>query len=143
METCEKLAVRLVDIRRIRLAYLMFCLPRNARMRLKGKTVNIAIHLLDRKIRQSLTLLTFGNSLLKMVRPTPKPIYNIQNPNGLKLLTILRLGLSHLNEHKFNDNFKDCVNLLCSCCLEVESVPHFFLHCYYFTDIRKTLFHEL
>ena len=78
-----------------------------------------------------------------MGRPTPKPIYNIQNPNGLKLLTRLRLGLSHLNEHKFNHNFKDCVNPLCSCSLEVESVPHFFLHCHYFTDIQKTLFHEL
>ena len=98
---------------------------------------------LDRKIRQSSTLLTFRNSLLKMGRPTPKPIYNIHNPNGLKLLTRLRLGLSHLNEHKFNHNFKDCVNPLCSCSLEVESVPHFFLHCHYFTDIRKTLFHEL
>ena len=45
METCEKLAVKLIDIRRIRLAYLMFCLPRNTRMHPKGKTVNIAIHL--------------------------------------------------------------------------------------------------
>ena len=45
MKTCEKLAVKLVDIRRIRLAYLMFFLPRNTRMGPKGKTVNIAIHL--------------------------------------------------------------------------------------------------
>ena len=67
----------------------------------------------------------------------------IHNPNGLKLLTRFRLGLSHLKEHKFNHNFKDCVNLLCSCILEVESVAHFFLDCHYFTDIRKTLFHEL
>ena len=96
-----------------------------------------------RKIRQSSTLLTFRNSLLKTGRPTPKPVYNIHNPNALKLLTRLRLGLSHLNEHKFNHNFKGCVNPLCSCSLEVESVPNFFLHCHYFIDIRKTLFHEL
>ena len=98
---------------------------------------------LERKIRQSSTLLTFRNSLLKIGRPVPKPVYNIHNPNSLKLLTRLRLGLSHLNEHKFNHNFKDCVNPLCSCSLEVESVSHFFLHCHYFTVIRKTLFHEL
>ena len=36
-----------------------------------------------------------------------------------------------------------CVNPLCSCSLEVESVFHFFLRCHSFTDIRKTLFHEL
>ena len=98
---------------------------------------------LERKIRQSSTLLTFRNSLLKIGRPVPKPVYNMHNPNSLKLLTRLRLGLSHLNEHKFNHNFKDCVNPLCSCSLEVESVSHFFLHCHYFTDIQKTLFHEL
>ena len=71
----------------------------------------------------------------------------MHNPNDLKLLTRLRLGLSHLNEHKYhknNHNFKDCnVNPLCSCILEAESVPHFFLHCHCFTDIRKALFHEL
>ena len=98
---------------------------------------------LERKIRQSSTLLTFRNSLLKIGRPVPKPVYNIHNPNGLKLLTRLRLGLSHLNEHKFNHNFKYCVNPSCSCSLEVESVFHFFLHYHYFTDIRKPLFHEL
>ena len=88
-------------------------------------------------------MLTIKNSLLKIGRPAPKSVYNIHNPNGLMLLTRLRPGLSHLNEHKFNHNFKDCVNPLCSCSLEVESVPLFFLHCHYFTDIRKILFHEL
>ena len=88
-------------------------------------------------------MLAFRNSLLKNGRPTAKPVYNIQNPNGLKLFTRLRVGLSHLNEHKFNHNFQDCINPLCSCSLEVESLSHFFLHCHYFTDIRKTLFHEL
>ena len=70
---------------------------------------------LERKIRQSSSILTSRNSLLKIGRPAPRPIYNIQNPIGLKLLTRLRLGLSNLNEDKFNDNFKDCLNLLCSC----------------------------
>ena len=70
---------------------------------------------LDRKIRQSSTLLTFRNSLIKIGRSAPKPVYNIHNSNGLKLMTRLRLGLSHLNEHKFNHNFKDCVNPLCFC----------------------------
>ena len=98
---------------------------------------------MERKIRQSSTLLTFRNSLLKIGRPVPKPVYNIHNPNGINLLTRLRLGLSHLNEHKFNHNFKDWTNPLCSCSLEVESVSHFFLHCHYFTDIRKILIHEL
>ena len=98
---------------------------------------------LDRRIQQSTTMLSFRNALLKIGQPTPKPVCNILDPNGLKLLTRLRLGLSHLNEHKFNHNFKECVNPLCPCSLQVESVSHFGLHCHYFTDIGKTLLNEL
>ena len=58
---------------------------------------------------------------------------------GIKFLTRLRLGFSHLNEHKFKHNFHDCLNPLCSCSLEVESTTQFFLHCKYYNDIRKTL----
>ena len=53
----------------------------------------------------------FEKCLIKDWSPTLKPVYNILDPNGLKLLTRLRLGLSHLNEHKFNHNFKECVNI--------------------------------
>ena len=82
-------------------------------------------------------MLSFRNALLKIGQPTPKPVYNILDPNGLKLLTRLRLGLSHLNEHKFNHNFKECVNPLCSCSLQVESVLSLLHRC------TKTLFNEL
>ena len=46
--------------------------------------------------------------------PISNPIYIIFNPVGLKYLTCLQLELSHLNEHKFNHNFQDCINPLCS-----------------------------
>ena len=78
---------------------------------------------LDRKIRQSSTMLTLRNYLLKIGRPAydiNTPVYDIRNPNGLKLLTRFRLGLSHLNEHKFNHTFKNCVNPLCSRSLNVK-----------------------
>ena len=64
--------------------------------------------------------------------------WNMQIPK----LNRLRFGLSHLNQHKFNHNFKDCVNPLCPCSLEIECPLDFFLHCHYFTDIRKTFFNE-
>ena len=66
-------------------------------------------------------------------------IYNIHDPVGIKYLTRLRLGFSHLNEHKFRHNFQDCLNPLCSCGLEVETTNHYFLHCHYYSDIGKTL----
>ena len=98
---------------------------------------------LDLKIQQSKSLLSFRNPLIKIGRPIPKPIYNVHNPVGLKLLTRLRLGHSHLNQHKSNHNLQDCLNPFCSCRLEVESVFHFFLHCHYYLNIRSTLLNEL
>ena len=61
----------------------------------------------------------------------------------IRLLTRLRLGLSHLNEHRFNYNFDNCINPLCTCTLETESTTRFFLHCYFYSNIRKTLLVDL
>ena len=76
---------------------------------------------------------------MKTGRPMQNSVYNIHDPVGMKYLTRLRLGLSHLNEHKFRHNFQDHLNPLCSCSLEVETTNHYFLHCHYYNDIRKTL----
>ena len=97
----------------------------------------------DHTLHNSKPYNIFKNSLLKIGRPMPNPTFNIHNPLGLKLLTHLRLGLSHLNEHRFNHNFEDCINPLCSCSLEVESTAHFFLQCHNFVNIRNTLLNEL
>ena len=56
----------------------------------------------------------------------------------MHLLRRLHLCLSHLNEHRFNHNFQNCINSLCTCRLEVESISHFFLHCLHYNDIRAT-----
>ena len=63
----------------------------------------------DITFRKSESLPYFRNALLKVGWSTAKPVYNIHNPIGLKLLTRLRLGLSHLNEHKFKHNYQDCI----------------------------------
>ena len=94
---------------------------------------------LDINLHNAKSFLIFRNSLLKIGRPMQNSIYNIHDPVGIKYLTRLRLGLSHLNEHKFRHNFQDCLNPLCSCSLEVETTNHYFLHCHYYNDIRKTL----
>ena len=79
---------------------------------------------LDINLRNAKSFLKFRNSLLKIGRPMQNSIYNIHDPVGIKYLTRLRLGLSHLNEHKFRHNFQDCLNPLCSCSLEVETTNH-------------------
>ena len=87
--------------------------------------------------------MSFRKYLPNIGRPTPKPVYIIHNLSRLKLLTRLRLGINQLNQHKFNYNFRDCVNPLCPYSLEVESSSNFFLHCYYRIDTQETLSHEL
>ena len=74
---------------------------------------------------------------MAFIQPVQRSLYNVFNPQGLKFLPQLCLGLSHLNEHRFRHNFKDCMNPLCSFSLEVENTLHFFLDCYHFRD-RKT-----
>ena len=87
--------------------------------------------------------MSFKNSLQKIGQATAKPTYKIHNPIGLKFLNRLRLGLSHLNEHKFKHDFQDCINPLCSCSLGIESLSHFFLHCHCFTNICATFLDDL
>ena len=65
--------------------------------------------------------------------------YNIMDPPGLKLLTRLRVNLSHLREHKFRHNFLDTINPLCNCSLEIESTIHYILCCPFYTHIRRGL----
>ena len=97
---------------------------------------------IDIKIQNS-PYSVFTNYLLEEIRPKPSPLFNIHNPSEIKLLTRLRLGLSHLNEYKFNHNFNDCVNPFCTCSLEPASTPHFFLHCHHYNTIRSILFKDL
>ena len=64
---------------------------------------------------------------------------DIHNPKGIKLITRLRLGLSHLREHKFKHSFQDTINPLCNCGQDIESATHFFRHCPFFINERHTL----
>ena len=87
--------------------------------------------------------LIIENILLKSGRHNQCAIYSINNPVGLKLLTHLKLGLSHLNDCRFNHNFQNCSNPLCSCSLEIESTSHILLHCHHYTNICLTLLNSI
>ena len=76
-------------------------------------------------------------------RPIPNSVFNICNPVHIKLLTRLRLGLNHLNEHRFNHKFQNCTSQECICSCEKESTTHFFLHCHFYISTRATLFDKL
>ena len=65
--------------------------------------------------------------------------FECHNPQGIKFLTRLRLGLSHLREHKFKHSFQDSLNSLCKCGADVESTTLFLLHCLICNNDRYSL----
>ena len=98
---------------------------------------------LDESIRNSETISTFKNRLLSFIRQVQNNIFNIFDRTGLKFLTRLRLGFSHLNEHRFRHNFQDCMNPLCSRSLEIEDTLHYLQHCHHFNHIRIELMNSV
>ena len=99
--------------------------------------------ILNINIRNSSSINLFKKELVKLVRPGPNSTYNINDTKRLELLTRLRLGLSHLGDHKFRHNFQDCVSPMCYCGQDIETTTHFLLHCPNHHCARKTLFHKI
>ena len=81
---------------------------------------------------------------MDFIQSVQQSIYSVFNPQGLKFLIPLCLGLNHLNEHRFRHNFKDCINALYSCSLKVENTlrkyeNNFLLHCQHHSTFRMGL----
>ena len=99
---------------------------------------------LNPDIKNSSSLEIFKRALLKFIRPKAANVYKIHHQRGLKLLTRLRLGLSHLREHKFRHNFNDTIDPFRLCGTNsVETNEHFLLHCPNSATLRLKLFDSL
>ena len=55
----------------------------------------------------------------------------------------MRLGFSHLHEHKFRHCFRDILNPLCPFSIETETTAHYFLRCHFYNADRSALMDEL
>ena len=99
---------------------------------------------LDLKIKNSESIKTFKKRILSFIRPSPNSTFNCHNPKGIKLLSRLRLGLSHLREHKFKHSFQDSLNPFCSCGKgEVETSSHYLLYCSNYLEERLALLNTI
>ena len=96
----------------------------------------------DHNIRNSESVRAFKKQILKFNRPSPNNSF-IARPHGIKLLTRLRFGLSHLREHKFEHNFQDFLDPFCNFGRHIETSIHFFLYCSNYSNQRKTLFEKI
>ena len=78
---------------------------------------------LNLNIRNLESLNISKKSLLKFIRPSGSSVFNFHNLRGVKLLTRLKLGLSHLRKHKFKHRFQDALNPVRSCGNDIDSFP--------------------
>ena len=95
------------------------------------------------KIRNSESLNSFKSKVLKFIRPSENIIFPCNNPKGIQLLTRLRLGLSHLRDHKFKHNLKDTLNPICNRDEDIETSCHYLLHCSLYTNERLALLNAI
>ena len=98
---------------------------------------------LDAKIKNLLSLSTFKKALFVYCKTEENSLFKAHNPIGVKYLNRLRLNFSHLNEHKFQHNFRDTVNSLCYCNNETETTSHYLLGCHLFSEERTKLLENL
>ena len=98
---------------------------------------------MDNSLCNAPSINVFKKTIFKFIRLGPNNVLNIDNPYSLKLLTRLRLGLSHLCGHKFNHNFSDCLDEICMCGKDIESTNHFLLQCSLFLNERQVLMNKI
>ena len=88
----------------------------------------------------SITILK--NFLLQLVILLLHKVLNLHNPQGLKLMTSLRLDLSHLGNPKFESNLLDTINPFWICGSNIETSCNFF-SIVQFLEQRTTLLNNI
>ena len=88
-------------------------------------------------------LCRFKGNLFKFILPSENSVFLCNNPEGIQLLTRLKLGLSDLQEHKFKHKFQDTLNPICNCGDYIESSCNYPLHCSLYTNERLALLNDI
>ena len=93
---------------------------------------------LDLNICNSESLNILKKRRVKFIRHSGSSVFICHNLRGVKLLTRLRVGLSHLREHKLKRGFQDSLDPICSCVYDIKTSAHFLLHCPHYSNERST-----
>ena len=81
----------------------------------------------------------FRSHLHSLYRPNIKDTFGVHDPEGLKWLFQLRVGLSPLRYHKKHHNFLDTPDDNCLCKTGKETVEHFLFRCPFYNTQRLIL----
>ena len=99
---------------------------------------------LDENIRNLPSISSFKAAILKFLRPNANSVFRVNDSRGVVLLNRLRVGFSHLREHKFRHNFADTVDPFCNCRNNsIETTQHFLMHCSDYSNDRLVMFNSL
>ena len=99
---------------------------------------------LDKNIHELPSVKTFKNAISKFIRPKANSVFRVFDTKGVVFLNRLRVGFSHLREHKFRHKFADTIDPFCNCRTNsLETSKHFILHCSEFSNERQTMFNSL
>ena len=85
------------------------------------------------------TRATLQKHLLSFFRPKSKSIFGLHDPEGLRYLFQLRVGLSFLRYHKKQHGFLDTPSDVCLCKQGIEDTSHFILSCPFYAAHRAAL----
>ena len=96
---------------------------------------------LDPSLRSIDSLSKFEAELIKSPRLPKRSVFKMSDIVSVILLTRLRLGFSHLREHKFRHNFSHSSG--CICGDGDETTEHFLLCCQHFANTRSTLLDQV
>ena len=88
-------------------------------------------------------IMQLRNKCDKYTKSTKNTLFGSHNLKRIKYLTRLRVGLSHLDEHKLKNNFQDTLNPFCICGSDAENPCQFLLHCPNFLTERNTLLNKI
>ena len=91
------------------------------------------------ELRGAESLSIFKKNILKIIRPVKRNIFKIHNPNGIRWIFQLRVGLSPLKSHKRRHNFQDTPDDECVCG-NAETTQHFLLKCPIYNVQRLNVF---
>ena len=70
------------------------------------------------------------------MRSKPNNFYYCHNPERIRVIIRLGLGLSHLHKRKFKQSFQDYLNPRCLCGNDNETSTHYQTNCLTYTNER-------
>ena len=100
-------------------------------------------NMLDDDTKNARSKNIFKKKLLNKIRPKKSSYFGLRDNDEVRYITMLRMKLSPLREHKHKYHFADTSDPFCTTCGCLENNSHYLLHCRSFNRTRSTLLQKI